>query len=651
MKRTYLTIIVSLGFISTLLSLTIASGAIHINNKLISTQDNEIKNGGFESSTSFDDWEQLSWIPQGTASIDTGINSINKYANLTASTSINRIGYRQNVTNFSNESWTFYFKIKHDGGTLYKAGITLYYYNKSYDYMGRTYWYVSNEYGDTNNSENLYFDIRAQSDNQWLTISLNVSDPTYRPANAAILGEIGYFQPILHVYGVSGYGSGITVGFDDIQLTLTGKNERVKNGEFDNSDVSVDDWGLIPDSNIGIYTLETGDAPDGTNYVNLTASSSINRVRLWQAIDKIRSSTWLFSFAIRHNGGTLFAAGIQVFYYDKADVYMGHTCFRITNLCGEMNTSNSKTFIIRSQAQNQWYSDKVNISDPYYRPPDANDFDSISRFRILLSLYGVSGYGTGVEVHFDNVSLTNPADNADLFVNGDFENSLDFESWSLVQWPNPGSASIDNKIIPPIKPEPFKGNQYANLTVKNSSERIGYRQTTSAIKGTLGSWNLSFAIQHDGGTLYQAGIAIYYYDISFSYVGRTYWILSNEAGGNNDSENLYFDIRDQSIDQWYSGSYNLSNEEHRPSKANDLTKISHFEVIMHVYGVSNQGNGIEVYYDEVTLEFIEKEIPSSTITTTATTTTQITTGIEIAVILISCLPIVIVKLHSRKQKS
>lgn len=187
-------------------------------------EDGGLKNGGFEAPTPFLNWEQYHF--SGTAEIrsDTSYEGTN-YAHLRGITTSQRVAFRQWVIKVDNRSWILAFAIKHNNGTFNEAGLIVYYYDIDQNYMGRTYWFVSKEGTAGNSTTDLFLDIRSNSANKWYYMTVNLSDPLYRPSNVSDFRKIAKFHVYLHVYGLASYGTNIEVSYDAISLKSSIKNE------------------------------------------------------------------------------------------------------------------------------------------------------------------------------------------------------------------------------------------------------------------------------------------------------------------------------------------------------------------------------------------------------------------------------------------
>lgn len=240
----------------------------------------------------------------------------------------------------------------------------------------------------------------------------------------------------------------------------------------------------------------------------------------------------------------------------------------------------------------------------------------------------------GVNISMD---INSSVEAENKVINGDFENSNKFDAWEQVSWPFPGLANIVTV---------YEGKRHACLQATSSEQRIGYRQKITNLE--KGDWNLNFVIKHDGGTHYQAGFTIYFYNTNQTYLGRTYWIVSNQAGGVNDSENLYFDIRKKTEFNWYVVNVNLTDSMFRPDAAKNLTIIDSLEVFLHVYGVSGSGAGVKVSYDEIS--FVIDTSPNETSEGSQTSGIPILSpSLEIEITLFSMIVTTILLLKVRRK--
>ncbi|MHA2156161.1 MAG: hypothetical protein ACXABU_12525, partial [Candidatus Hodarchaeales archaeon] len=181
-------------------------------------------------------------------------------------------------------------------------------------------------------------------------------------------------------------------------------------------------------------------------------------------------------------------------------------------------------------------------------------------------------------------------DKSELVSNGGFEQN--FTDWNFVGWPFPGEAHINIS-------DSYEGEKSIVLIAPNSQNRIGYRQKVN--RSDLTDFSFSFSIKHDNGSLYQAGLAVYYHDYADTYLGRTYWSVSNEIQDNNDSENSILLIRTQSYPEWHTVTVNLSSPGIKPPNVSNLSIVKYFEIYLHVYGVSGYGTSISIWYDDISM--------------------------------------------------
>lgn len=230
---------------------------------------------------------------------------------------------------------------------------------------------------------------------------------------------------------------------------------------------------------------------------------------------------------------------------------------------------------------------------------------------LLIVLAFIVSPKSTVSLFQNNQDIKNLHANSNLITNGDFEESADFSSWTPTSWSTLGKGNIVNTTA-------FTGNRCANLSINTSNQRIGYQQIVQ--KPNSSSLFFSFTIQHNAGRVFQAGISISFLDITYEVLGRTFWHVSNESGNNNNSRNLFFDIRNQSTNEWYTVTSDLSNSVIRPTNISDISVVSYFQVDLVNYGVSSYGENLSILYDNILLgdiiarnplfDFINNELPS-----------------------------------------
>ncbi|MFX0149487.1 MAG: hypothetical protein ACFFAJ_01790 [Candidatus Hodarchaeota archaeon] len=175
--------------------------------------------------------------------------------------------------------------------------------------------------------------------------------------------------------------------------------------------------------------------------------------------------------------------------------------------------------------------------------------------------------------------------------NGGFETG-DFTGWTQKHYT--GTSTVQSDDI-------WNGKFAAKLSVIRTSDRIQRYQEVSV--PTNQRWVFTFAMKDDGGSLAEAGVCLYYYAGS-SYVGRTFWVCTNEYGLSDTDTQKIIDISEKTHNKWQYFEYLIDsdNTDVVPSNVRNVwTTIDKIVIRLHVYGVSGMGDGITVYYDAISL--------------------------------------------------
>ncbi|UCE14653.1 MAG: right-handed parallel beta-helix repeat-containing protein, partial [Candidatus Heimdallarchaeota archaeon] len=181
---------------------------------------NLLQNGDFETG-SFVSWDNTDFGgDEGSGRIQDNETFQGAYAaELSTSTARNRVGKYQYILLEPGQGWNLSFAMKYSGGSHYKAGLAVYYYEGE-SYIGHSYFYCTLMQPTSNSSSEALFNLTGDTLNQWgyFSFPLEVGS-VFLPSDVQTTwASIDSVMVYLHNYGVEGYGGSMTVYYDALSI-------------------------------------------------------------------------------------------------------------------------------------------------------------------------------------------------------------------------------------------------------------------------------------------------------------------------------------------------------------------------------------------------------------------------------------------------